>query len=271
MLFQTGLDRVKLHVLGCHGSDGLLPSDRGLTACNTCGFLVNDRLLIDAGTIANHLPLSAQAQIRYIVLSHLHFDHIKGLPTFADNLSERAGIPVIVAGIPEVTKGLHEYIFNTHVYPDFFQIPSLENPVLKGVSLRHGKAHDLSGFEITPIAVNHTVPTTGFIVQDHTSAFLYSGDTYSTDELWQVAQRNAQLTTAFIECSYPDSMDDLARLSKHLTPTLLAREIKKLDRPDIAIYAYHLKPAYKDQIIRELGELKIPNLKICEEGQTLTI
>ena len=232
---------------------------------------MNDSLLLDAGTIASHLTLHAQAQIRHIILSHLHFDHIKGLPTFADNLSEGVNVPVIVAGIPEVTKGLHEYIFNTHVYPDFFQIPSLENPVLKSFSLRHGKTHYLSGFEVTPIAVNHTVPTTGFIVQDHTSAFLYSGDTFSTDELWQVAQRNPLLTTAFIECSYPDSMDDLARLSKHLTPTLLAREITKLNRPDVAIYAYHLKPAYKDQIMRELGELHIPDLKICEEGQTLTI
>lgn len=262
---------MKLHVLGCHGSDGLLPTDRGLTSYHTCGFLVNDSLLLDAGTIASHLTLHAQAQIRHIILSHLHFDHIKGLPTFADNLSEGVNVPVIVAGIPEVTKGLHEYIFNTHVYPDFFQIPSLENPVLKSFSLRHGKTHYLSGFEVTPIAVNHTVPTTGFIVQDHTSAFLYSGDTFSTDELWQVAQRNPLLTTAFIECSYPDSMDDLARLSKHLTPTLLAREITKLNRPDVAIYAYHLKPAYKDQIMRELGELHIPDLKICEEGQTLTI
>lgn len=262
---------MKLHILGCHGSDGLLSSDRGSTSCHTCGFLVNDSLLIDAGTIANRLPLNAQAQIRHIVLSHLHFDHIKGLPTFADNLSERASVPVIVAGIPEITKGLHEYIFNTHVYPDFFQIPSTENPVLKSFSLRHGQTHDLSGFAITPIAVNHTVPTTGFIVQDHTSAFLYSGDTYSTDELWDVAQQNSQLTTAFIECSYPDSMDDLARLSKHLTPTLLAREIKKLDRPDIAIYTYHLKPAYKEQIRRELAALQIANLRVLEEGEILEV
>ena len=262
---------MNIHVLGCHGSDGLLPSGRGSNSCHTCGFLVNDTLLLDAGTIATHLPLSAQAQIRHIALSHLHFDHIRGLPTFADNLSDLGGVPVLVAGIPEVTKGLHEYIFNTHVYPDFFQIPSLEKPVLKSFALRLGKAHSLSDFEITPIGVNHTVPTTGFIVQDRTSAFLYSGDTYSTDELWQVARRNSLLTTALIECSYPDSMADLARLSKHLTPTLLAHELRKLNRPDIAVYAFHLKPAYKDEIVKELLALRIPNLLVLEEGQTLKI
>ncbi|HKC95449.1 MAG TPA: MBL fold metallo-hydrolase, partial [Nitrospira sp.] len=155
---------MKIHVLGCHGSDGLLQSDQGSTSCHTCGFLVNDTCLIDAGTIANRLPLSALTQIRHIVLSHLHFDHIKGLPTFADNLSYLTSQPVIVAGIPEITKGLREYIFNTQVYPDFFHIPSLENPVLKSFSLRPGNTHSLSEFEVTPIAVNHTVPTTGFIV-----------------------------------------------------------------------------------------------------------
>jgi cAMP phosphodiesterase len=262
---------VKIHVLGCHGSDGLLQSDRGSTSCHTCGFLVNDSFLLDAGTIAIHLPLSAQAQIRHVLLSHLHFDHIKGLPTFADNLSEVASTPVIVAGIPEIIKGLHEYIFNGHVYPDFFQIPSLENPVLKSFSLRQGNTQSISEFEVTPIAVNHTVPTTGFIVEDRTSACLYSGDTYSTDELWQVARKNTKLTTALIECSYPDSMADLAGLSKHLTPTLLKRQLAKLDRPDISIYAYHLKPAYKSEIQRELTALQIPNLKVLEEGEILEV
>jgi ribonuclease BN (tRNA processing enzyme) len=228
-------------------------------------------LLLDAGTIANQLPLNSQAQISHIILSHLHFDHIKGLPTFADNLSELVSAPVIVAGIPEITKGLQEFIFNTHVYPDFFQIPSLENPILKSFSLRHGKTHSLSGLEITPIAVSHTVPTTGFVVQDRTSALLYSGDTYSTDELWQVARKNTKLTTALVECSYPDSMADLARLSKHLTPALLKRELMKLDRPDISVYAYHLKPAYKDQIRSELAALELPKLKVVEEGEILVM
>jgi cAMP phosphodiesterase len=108
-------------------------------------------------------------------------------------------------------------------------------------------------------------------VQDASSAFVYSGDTYSTDELWREARQIPHLKTAFIECSYPNSMMELARMSKHLTPALLAQEFSKLDRADISVYAYHLKPAYKDQIQRELRELHIPALKVLEEDQTLTI
>jgi len=108
-------------------------------------------------------------------------------------------------------------------------------------------------------------------VQDRSSAFVYSGDTYSTDELWHEAKHIPHLTTAFIECSFPNSMIELARTSKHLTPALFAQEFRKLDRDDITVYAYHLKPAYRDQILRELCELSIPGLQVLEENHTLTI
>ena len=232
---------------------------------------MNGTLLLDAGTVATKLSLSEQKQIRHIVLSHLHFDHIKGLPTLADNLSEQINAPIVVAGLPEVIHGLRRHIFNTDVYPDFFRIPTPERPVFTSSYLKPGTVFSFSGIDVTPILVNHTVPTTGFIVQDRSSAFVYSGDTYSTDELWHEARQIPHLKTAFIECSYPNSMTELARMSKHLTPALLAQEFRKLDREDVSVYAYHLKPAYKDQILHELRELHIPGVTVLEEDLTLTI
>lgn len=262
---------MKIRILGCHGSDALLQGATGPYSCNTCGFLLNGTLLLDAGTVASKLSMSEQGQIRHIILSHLHFDHIKGLPLLADNLSERMSTSIIVAGIPEVVHGLQRHIFNKEVFPDFFNIPTPEHPTLTSSYLKPGNVHSFSGIDITPILVNHTVPTTGFIVQDRSSAFVYSGDTYSTDELWHEAKHVPHLNTAFIECSYPNSMMELACISKHLTPALLAQELRKLDREDISVYAYHLKPAFKDQIQRELRELHIPGLTVIEEDQTLTI
>ncbi len=262
---------MNIRILGCHGSDALLEHATGPNRCSTCSFLLNGTLLLDAGTVASKLLLSEQKQIRHIILSHLHFDHIKGLPKLADNLSEEMSAPIVVAAIPEVVHGLHRHIFNTDVYPDFFSIPTPERPTLTSSYLKPGHVYTCSGVDVTPILVNHTVPTTGFIVQDRSSAFVYSGDTYSTDELWYEAKRIPHLKTAFIECSFPNSMIELARMSKHLTPALLAQEFGKLDRDDISVYAYHLKPAYKDQILRELRELSIPGLQALEEDQTLTI
>jgi len=215
---------VNIGIPGCHGSDALLQYATGPHRCNTCSFLLNGTLLLDAGTVGSKLLLSEQEQIRHIILSHLHFDHIKELPTVADNLSEQMSAPIVVAGIPEVIHGLH--IFNTDVYPDFFSIPTPERPTLTSSYLKPGNVYSFSGVDVTPILVNHTVPTTGFIVQDRSSAFVYSGDTYSTDELWHEAKHIPHLKTAFIECSFPNSMSELARMNKHLTPALLAQELK---------------------------------------------
>ena len=262
---------MKIRILGCHGSDGRLKTGRGSGECNTCGFLLNGTVLLDAGTVAAKLLFEEQKQIRLVLLSHLHFDHIKGLPTFADNLSEDAAAPVTIAALSEVISGLKQHIFNTAVYPDFFTIPSAKAPIFVGQTINEGKSYHLEDFEIAPILVNHTVPAAGFIIRNQRAAILYSGDTYVTDDLWSVARQTSDLKAAFIECSYPNGKHELARISKHLTPALFAKEFRKLGRPDIAVYAYHLKPAYKEEVMRELNELHLPSLSVLEDGQTILI
>ncbi|WP_455245258.1 3',5'-cyclic-nucleotide phosphodiesterase [Petrachloros mirabilis] len=262
---------MNIKILGCHGSDSILDSKSGRLPCNTCGFLLNGSVLLDAGTAASALSLVEQKQIRHILLTHIHFDHIKGLPTLADNLGDQIDMPIIVAGLPPVIDGLQRHIFNTEVYPNFFVIPTAQKPILESKPLKPGTSYSFCDIDIMPILVNHTVPTAGMVVQNKTSAFVYSGDTYCTDEIWHEARRLPHLKAAFIECSYPDSMNDLARASKHLTPSLFAQECEKLNRSDITIYAYHMKPAFKSRIVEELRHLRIPNLIVLEEGQQLSI
>ena len=109
------------------------------------------------------------------------------------------------------------------------------------------------------------------MVKDRQAALLYSGDTYETEDIWSLGRTILELKVAFIESSFPNELAALAKKTKHLTPSLLAEEWKKLRNDQVPVYAYHLKPPYKDQILRELRELQIPDLKVLEEGQTLTI
>ena len=76
---------MNVRVLGCHGSGQLVPGENGPVQCGTCGFLLNDQLLVDAGTIGSRLYLEEQRRIRVVVLTHLHFDHIRELPTLAES------------------------------------------------------------------------------------------------------------------------------------------------------------------------------------------
>ncbi len=243
----------------------------GPRQCRTCGFLVNETVMVDAGTVGAALHLAEQKRIRQVLLTHLHFDHIQGLPMLADNLVDDVVDPVVLAGTPEVLEGLKQHLFNDQLYPDFLQLPNPQHPVFSLRPLDVGKEAEVSGLRVLPIPVNHLVPTVGFLIRDGATSFLYSGDTFTTEEIWKVAAREPTLKAAFIETSFPDEMEDLARASKHLTPSLLAREFQKIGRADLPVYVYHLKPRFREDIVRQLARLKIPHLAVLEEGQEIII
>jgi ribonuclease BN (tRNA processing enzyme) len=265
---------VKIRVLGCHGSDQLLERDGKARQCRTCGFLINGTVMIDAGTIGAALRLDEQKRIRHILLSHLHFDHVQGLPTLADNLVEEevdAIEPVVLTSITSVLDGLHAHLFNGDVYPDFLSLPDPKNPIFTCRALEPGKESEVSGLRVRAVQVNHQVPTVGFLIRDGNTSVLYSGDTHETDEIWKVAAKEPTLKAAFIETSFPNRLLELAKVSKHLTPALFAREFQKLGRPDLPVYIYHVKPRFRQEIIEELAQLRLENLTVLEEGQEVLV
>lgn len=262
---------MRIRVLGCHGSDHLIKAEDRGHECRSCAFLINETLLVDAGTVGSVLSLAEQRRLRHVLVSHLHFDHIKGLPTLADSLFDDEGRPLIIVSLAEVLKGLQSHIFNGEVYPDFMQLPKPDHPVFRLQAVEPGATVSCGDLRVTAIPVNHQVPTLGFIIDDGRSAIVCSGDTHATDELWKVAGRVGTIKAAFIEASFPDAMAEVARVSKHLTPSLFHREFEKIGRPEVKAYAYHLKPRYRDSLKRELTALPLPALTVLEEGQEITV
>jgi len=228
---------MKIRVLGCHGSDLLVEKAEGFHACRSIGILINDVLMIDAGTVASALTIEEQQHVQCVLLSHFHLDHLKELPSLADNLLCQQGIvPLVVASIEEVLNGARMHIFNEKIFPDFFCLPSKERPTLQHCVLQPEQETWIAGVGITPVSVNHVVPTVGFIIRDQHSAFVFSGDTYQTDVIWSMATKVSNLRAAFIETSFPNQMRDLAKMSKHLTPELLLQEFKKLGNWELPLY-----------------------------------
>lgn len=262
---------MQIRVLGCHGADCLAESTERPLRRESCGFLIDRSVLLDAGTVGARLTLAEQRGIRFVLLSHLHFDHIKGLPTLADNLAEQFDTPLIVAGTEPVIQGLMDHVFNNKVYPNFFALPNRERPVLQAQILEPGKPVTLGHVEVTPVSVNHAVPTVGYVVNNGRDAFLYSGDTYETEEIWRLGRMIPELKAAFIEASFPDEFGVLAKKSKHLTPSLFLQEFRKLERPDLPVYAYHMKPAFRTQIEQEISRLGIERVGFLEEDQIVTL
>jgi ribonuclease BN (tRNA processing enzyme) len=228
-------------------------------------YLINDALAIDAGCVGLFRSPREQARIKHILISHTHMDHIASLPIFLENVYDAGHECVTIHGSAAVLDCLRQDLFNDRVWPNFIAYSAQGMPFLKLALLQSGQPLELEGLTITPVAVNHVVPTLGFIVEDGSAAVVIPTDTGPTEEIWQRANDKLNLKAVFLEASFPDAMAALASKAKHLTPALFAEEAKKLQR-QVALIAMHLKPLFRSQIVKELQTLALPNLTFARFG-----
>ncbi|MEK6299920.1 MAG: 3',5'-cyclic-nucleotide phosphodiesterase [Acidobacteriota bacterium] len=245
----------------------LLPSTAGRKSQLQCltSFLVDDRLAIDGGSIGFALLPSEIGGIRHIIVTHSHNDHIASLPIYIAEAFNTLDSPIVVHAAGEVIEALREFVFNDQISPDFETIPLVNQsgPALRFNEMTTRKKIKIAGLDVTPIPVNHIVPTVGLLVENENAAVVFTSDTYTTDEIWKAARAAKNLKAIFVDVSYPNEMGDLAAASKHLTPELLDADLRKLDR-DVPVYAVHIKPTNRDDVIRQLGLLKDLQVSVGE-------
>jgi ribonuclease BN (tRNA processing enzyme) len=231
-------------------------------------FLIDDRVAIDAGSIAIALTPDQRDKVRDIIVTHPHMDHIASLPIFIDDLYATLKEPMRVHATPEVIELLERDVFNWNVYPRFSGLKNDFGPVLEYVPIPTGIEFKVAHLTVTAIPVNHIVPTVGLIVSDQKSTVAFSSDTAETDQFWDFVNRAKGLKALLIEASFPNDMARLAEVSRHFTPASLGNELKKLAHNGLDILAVHIKPAYREKIIEELKALKISKLRVMEPGRT---
>lgn len=256
---------MKFRVLGCSG--GQLPGYK------LSSYLIEDSLLIDAGCTTSTLDFGAQQKIRDILITHIHLDHVMALGTLADNLYGKCKVPVNVWSIGRIIDGLAKSLFNDQVWPDFTRItgPSQRVPVLRLRRMREGKVTKIRDHSITAIAVGHVVPTVAFFIESKKHTLLHVGDTGPTEKVWAFARKHLDLGSLVIETSFPNRLQDVADASRHLTPQTLALELDKLQVQSPQILVTHLKPQFRQEVIRELRELKDRRLRVLRDGDVLRL
>ncbi|MGI8789225.1 MAG: MBL fold metallo-hydrolase [Pyrinomonadaceae bacterium] len=230
-------------------------------------FVVDDCAAIDAGSLATATSAIQKKQIRDVVLTHAHLDHIAGLPLFIDDLFATLDAPVCVHAAREIIETLERDVFNWRIYPRFSELENANGAVLKYQPFEVGREFQIKHLRFKPIAVNHRVPTAGFIVRDDKTAFALTGDTAETDGFWQTANAEKTLSALLVECSFPNELAELARASHHLTPLALQKELSKFNRKDCPIYVVNIKPVYRDEVVRQIEDLQIENTRILEIGR----
>jgi ribonuclease BN (tRNA processing enzyme) len=120
------------------------------------------------------------------------------------------------------------------------------------------------------VPVHHTVPTTGFIIGDGSTALIYSGDTGPTQALWQAARRQRGLRAVILECAFPNRLRSLADLAGHMTPDLIRGELDKLP-PDVPVWIYHVKPQFHEETAAELDRMSGGRIIVLEQDKTYSV
>lgn len=231
-------------------------------------FLIDGKVALDGGSVGIGLAPEEQLRVGHVLVSHTHADHTASLPIFVAEVYPFLEKPIVIHGTAAVIRSLKRDVFNERIWPDFHRIAlaGSRGSALRYHACRFGRRFAVDGLACTAVPVNHTVDTAGFLVEDATSAVLFSSDTTSTDELWRVANRSKKLRAVYVDVSYPTRMEALARRSHHFTPIALLEDLRKLKR-DVPVLAVHLKPAVRDEVAAEIESLGDPRLTVAAIGR----
>lgn len=266
---------LQIRVLGCSGA--IARGER------TTAFLVDDDLLVDAGTGVGDLTLEEMARIDDVVLTHSHLDHVAALPLMVDAVAGLRRRPLRVHGLRATLQVLRAHIFNNLVWPDFSALPSSEAPLIHFVEFDVGQTLLLGRrvpklVEVLPAV--HTVPACGFAVRraDGRSHWVFSGDTERNKPFWRRLNQ-LDVGALVIETAFSTSERQLAERSLHLSPPALLEELAHMaPTARYPVYITHTKPAAVADIRAEVealvrAQLRWPALRLhwLAAGQTLTV
>lgn len=237
---------MELRVLGCSGGIG--------AGRKTTSFLVDNEILIDAGSGVGSLTLDEMSHIRHIFLTHSHLDHVHAIPLLVDSVFDRIEQPIVVHALPETLEALQSHIFNWVIWPDFTRLPHPDSPVLAFEPMQPGERCQVGANSFEMVPVHHTVPSVAYLVTSATATVAFCGDTTTNDTLWPALNALPRLDMLVVEAAFSNAEEQLCRASRHYCPSLLAADLRKLNH-NTRICLSHAKPGEEDEIYRECQQL----------------
>ena len=135
---------MKLAVLGCYAGIG--------GARRTTALLLDDDVLIDAGSGVGELSLEQMVKVDHVFLTHSHLDHCGFMPLLADAAAFLRQEPLLVHALPQTIAALKENLLNGQLWPDYSALPTIDNPYIRFVPVAPGETTLLGKKASHPVA-----------------------------------------------------------------------------------------------------------------------
>jgi len=249
---------MEIKILGCFGNS--------VRNFRTTSYLINESLLLDAGTVTEFLDDKQLKKIKHILVSHTHLDHIKDLVFLVDELVMMGEFNIDLISVKQILEIISNNLFNNQLWPDFTVIPSEKNAIIKLREIELEKYTEINGITVKPVLMTHTVYTVGYVIKEGNKGFMFTSDTGPTKRFWEVAREEEGIEFIIADVSFPNRLESLAKLSGHMTLSMLLEHLDKYDLSKMPIYINHIKPIFFDEIFNELSLSKRGNIKPLQQG-----
>jgi phosphoribosyl 1,2-cyclic phosphodiesterase len=276
---------VKVTFWGTRGSLASPGADTARYGGNTSCVSVQGRegtlLVLDAGTGIRPLGQSLPSKMDRvdILLTHLHMDHIQGLPFFTP--LRRPGGEIHIWGPASTTLGLHARL-QKYLSPPLFPVSVRE--LAARFHFHELPAHviEIGEFEIKAQLIIHPNPTIGYRIESRESTVTYlpdhepalAGSTFPHDKEWTSGYRLAEGTDLLIHDSQYTDEEYPNRLGFGHSSIRHAFEFAKLS--SVQHFApFHHDPTHNDdtldQMFKQTLEIIQPSFPVTPSREGLTI
>ena len=233
---------MKLRFLGVHNTES--------QQARMAALLVDSTIAVDAGGLTSSLSFEAQTNLKALLLTHQHYDHVRDVPGIAMSFFLRRATLNVYSTVP-VFRSLKTHLLDGDLYPDFFE-PRGGSPSLVFNLIEPHQTVRIDRYSVLAVPVIHSVPAVGFqITGEHGESVFYTGDTGpGLFETW----RHVSPHVLVIELTSCDHHADFGREAGHLTPELLKGELltfRELKGYLPRVVAVHMNPDLESEIAQQ--------------------
>ncbi|CAN5860569.1 MBL fold metallo-hydrolase [soil metagenome] len=229
----------------------------GQTSCVEARSSRGDCRIIDAGTgmraLGNKLMREASGPQRYdVLLSHVHWDHIQGLPFFSP--AYVPGTQIAIHALLTAADELQQVIGGITRH-EFFPMPLESVPAAFDYHhVEPGREFDIRSFRVMPIALNHPFGSVGYRIDCDGSSWAYISDTAPFDKVLHKQH--------FLPGPEPLSDSDRTSLG-----SMREQLINRLVGTDTVVYDTHFLPEEYDRFPHYGHSTPDQALAICVEAR----